>query len=117
MLLAGYTTSAIMEKMRDALDRAELPPLEAGAMSYMMAKGSYLTDVGGHNGPHLMFFAPIGDPAVWGAGLSGSPVGFAPYWLRNVRANQEVNGLAPVTVFTVSVPRWSDGTLALSHMH
>lgn len=117
MLLAGHTTSDVFERMRGALSSAELPPLEAGAMSYMMAKGSYLTDAGSHNGPHLMFFAPIGDPAAWGAGLSGSPVGFAPYWLRNVSANEEVNGLAPITVFAVSVPEWSDGTAALSHMH
>jgi hypothetical protein len=34
-------------------------------MSYMMAKSSYLTDNGGHNGPHLMFYAPTKNIAAW----------------------------------------------------
>ena len=117
MLLAGDTSTEVIERMREGFSRAELPPLEAGAMSYMMSRGSYLTDAGNHNGPHLMFFAPVADPAVWGAGLPGSPVGYASYWLRNTTANQQANGLPPVTVFTVSVRQWSDGTAALSHMH
>src|SRR6185437_1047508 len=86
MLLAGHTRAEVIERIREALSKAELPPLEAGAMSYMMSKGSYLTDAGDHNGPHVMFFVAVADPAVWGAGLPGSPVGFAPYWLSNGKA-------------------------------
>jgi hypothetical protein len=49
--------------------KQELPPLEPGAMSYMMSKEQYLTD--GHNNwiAHLMFYRPLMDGAVWGADL------------------------------------------------
>lgn len=117
MLLAGHTRAEVLGAIREALSKSELPPLEAGAMSYMMSKGSYLTDTGAHNGPHLMFFIAIADPTVWGAGLPGSPVGSAPYWSRNGEASQDAAGLPPVNIFTVSVREWSDGTPAASHMH
>lgn len=119
MFLAGRTRAEIIAAIREALGRAELPPLEPGAMSYMMSKGSYLTDAGGHNGPHLMFFMPVAQPAVWGADMPGSPVASVGYWFGfgNGRASQEAEGLPPVRVFTVSVGKWSDGTVAASHMH
>lgn len=117
MLLAGHTRVEVLGAIRAALSKAELPPLETGAMCYMMSKGSYLTDAGAHNGPHLMFFIGVADPSVWGAGLPGSPVGYAPYWSRNGEASQDTNGLPPVNIFTVSVRKWSDGTPAASHMH
>lgn len=119
MLLAGRTRAEVVAAIREALGTAELPPLEPGAMSYMMSKGSYLTDAGSHNGPHLMFFMPVAAAAVWGADLPGSPVASAPYWFGSGTggASQEAEGLPPVRVFTVSVRKWSDGTAAASHMH
>lgn len=119
MLLAGHSRAEVVARIREVLGKAQMPPLEPGAMSYMMSKGSYLTDADGHNGPHLMFFVPVTEPAVWGAGLPGSPVGSAPYWFGfgGGSAEQEAAGLPPVRVFTVSVRTWSDGTTALAHMH
>lgn len=119
MLLAGHTRAEVIAKIRAALGSGKLPSLEPGAMSYMMAKGSYLTDAGGHNGPHLMFFMPLAEAAVWGADLPGSPVASAPYWFGfgNGLPGREANGLPPVRVFTVAVRNWSDGTAAHHHMH
>lgn len=117
MLLAGHTPAEVLAAIRDALGKAQLPPLEMGAMSYMMSKDSYLTDAGTHNGPHLMFFIAIADVSVWGAGLPGSPVGAAPYWSFNGNASAKTRGLAPMNVFTVSVRNWSDGTPAAHHIH
>jgi hypothetical protein len=71
-------------------------------MSYMMAKGSYLTDDDDHNVAHLMFYTPAIDPASWGADVSNSPV----------MLNPQFKGTEPIDVFIVPVGRWSDGTAA-----
>jgi hypothetical protein len=63
-----------------AIDKKELPALEPGTVSYMMSKGSYLTDEGGHNGRHLMFYETAKDGAAWGANLRNSPVLSVNYW-------------------------------------
>ena len=118
MLLAGDSRVEVIDRIREALGKGELPPLEPGAMSYMMSKASYLTDSAGHNCPHLMFFMPVADGVTWGAGLPGSPVSSVPYWLfGNGGVSQEASGLPPVRIFTVGVPKWSDGTVASCHMH
>jgi hypothetical protein len=83
-----------------ALDSKELPPLEVGAMCYMMSKQGYLNDRDGHWHPHLMFFVPLTAPAGWGAGLPDSPV---------LGAEDKEDRL---TVFLIPVGRWSDGTVA-----
>jgi len=115
MLLAGHTPAEVLAAIRERLGRAELPPLEMGAMSYMMSKDSYLTDAGAHNGPHVMFFIAVGDVSVWGAGAPGSPVGATPYWSFKGEASLET-GVPPINVFTVGVRNWSDGTPATHHM-
>lgn len=115
MVLAGRTKTDIVEKIRAALNKREVPALEPGAMSYMMSKGSYLTDEDDHNGPHLMFYMPLADAAAWGAGVPGSPVGSGPYWFVSEKTNQELNGLPLIRVFTVEVGKWSDGTVAHEH--
>lgn len=112
MVLAGRSVPEIAEALEAALRRGEVPALEAGAMSYMMGKGSYLTDEGDHNMPHLMFFIPLGEAAAWGSGVAGSPVGSAPYWFFSERTAARYPGLPPMRIFTVSVARWSDGTAA-----
>ncbi|MGH7869680.1 MAG: hypothetical protein ACREP9_19140 [Candidatus Dormibacteraceae bacterium] len=119
MLLAGHTRAEVIAAIREALGKSDLPPLEPGAMSYMMSKDSYLTDADGHNGPHLMFFMPVAEGVVWGADLPGSPVASVPYWFGFGKgpASQEASGLPPVRVFTVAVRKWSDGTPAAGHMH
>ena len=102
MVLSGRTKAEIIEGNRAAFEKGELPPLEPGAMSYMMSKGAYLTDQGDHNLAHLMFYAPPLDGKAWGADLPKSPV----------MLNPQFKGVQPIAVFVVSVGSWSDGTPA-----
>ncbi len=102
MVLAGRTKAEIIAGNKAAFEKGELPALEPGAMSYMMSKAAYLTDNGGHNLAHLMFYAPPLDGKAWGADLPKSPVAL----------NPQFKGVQPIDVFVVSVGRWSDGTAA-----
>ncbi|MGA3211445.1 MAG: hypothetical protein ABSD20_09055 [Terriglobales bacterium] len=104
MVLAGKSKAQIIDALKAAYERKELPPLEPGAMSYMMSKQQYLTDEGDHHWmAHLMFYTPLMDGAVWGADLPGSPV----------MLNPQFNGAPePIDVFMVPTGRWSDGTPA-----
>ena len=102
MVLAGRTETEIIEGNKAAFEKGELPPLEPGAMSYMMSKGGYLTDRGDHNLAHLMFYAPALDGKDWGADLPKSPV----------MLNPQFKGSEPIDVFVVPVGTWSDGTAA-----
>ena len=117
LALAGDSTAEAMDKIRAALRQGALPALEPGAMSYMMAKGSYLTDEGGHNGPHVMFYVPVADPADWGANLPGSPVGSGPFWFFSASESRKYQDLPKIRVFTVNVANWSDGTPGPEHHH
>ena len=101
LVLSGLTKAQLIESIRAAVTRGELPPLEPGAMSYMMSKQQYLGDAAGHFAPHLMFYVPRTDPTTWGADLPGSPV----MQLPQVRDAPE-----PITAFLVPVGKWSDGT-------
>jgi hypothetical protein len=102
MMLAGRTKAEIIEGNKAASEKGELPPLEPGAMSYMMSKGAYLTDNDDHNVAHLMFYAPPLDGKAWGADLPKSPV----------MLNPQFKGAQPIDVFTIPVGRWSDGSAA-----
>jgi hypothetical protein len=102
MVLAGRTKSEIIDGNKAAFEKGELPPLEPGAMSYMMSKQAYLTDDGDHNLAHLMFYVPPMAGTVWGADLPKSPV----------MLNPQFKGLQPIDVFVVPVGRWSDGAPA-----
>ena len=102
MALAGQTRDQIMEGTKKAFENGKLPPLEPGAMAYMMSKGAYLTDADDHNVAHLMFYMSSLGGAVWGADLPNSPV----------MLNQQFKGAQPIDVFIVPVGRWSDGTAA-----
>jgi hypothetical protein len=102
-VLAGLSKAQIMDNLKAALDRKELPALEPGAMSYMMSKQAYLTDRDGHNMAHLMIYVPLTDSAAWGADLPGSPVMFG---------GQFQGAPEPITVFLVPVEKWSDGSAA-----
>jgi len=98
LILAGRTKDQMIEAIKAAIDKKELPAMETGAMSYMMSKQGYLSDRGGHWHPHLMFFTTPTDPAAWGADLPGSPVlAFKDTWEN-------------LTVFLIPVRQWSDGT-------
>jgi hypothetical protein len=99
-LLAGRSKDQIFEDLKAALDKKELPPMEPGAMCYMMSKQGHLSDRDGHWHPHLMFFIPRVDPATWGANLQSSPV----------LGVEDVQGR--LTIFLIPVAKWSDGTAA-----
>jgi hypothetical protein len=101
MVLAGQSKTQIFEGMK-TLVKQGLPPLEPGAMAYMMSKEQYLTDGAHHNWiSHLMFYTPLMDSAVWGADLSHSPVMLNP---------QFKGAPEPIDDFMVPAGWWSDGT-------
>ena len=102
MVLAGRTKAEIIAGNKAAFEKGELPPLEPGAMSYMMSKAAYLTDNDDHNLAHLMFYVPPLDGKAWGADLPKSPV----------MLNPQFQGVQPIDVFVVPVGRWSDGSAA-----
>src|ERR1700748_1002837 len=102
MALAGRTKAEIIVGNKAAFEKGKLPPLEPGAMSYMMSKSAYLTDSDDHNLVHLMFYAPLLDGKSWGADLPNSPV----------MLNPQFKGAQPIDVFVVPVGKWSDGSAA-----
>jgi hypothetical protein len=103
MILAGQSQAQIIEGIK-AFIKQKLPPLEPGAMSYMMSKDQYLNDGSRHNWiAHLMIYTPLMDSAVWGADLPHSPVMLNPQFQGHPE---------PIDVFMVPTGRWSDGTPA-----
>jgi hypothetical protein len=99
LILAGRSKDQMFAAIQAAIDKKKLPAQESGAMCYMMSKQGYLSDRDGRWHPHLMFFVPLTEPAVWGAGLPGSPV---------VAAFTDTP--ERLTVFLIPVAKWSDGT-------
>jgi hypothetical protein len=98
LALKRRTKAQIAEALAAAVARKELPAMEPGAMCYMLSKQGYGGDSTDHWPPHLMFFYPEMDPAVWGANLPGSPV------LAIKDTEQHT------TSFAITVRQWSDGT-------
>ncbi len=101
LVLAGLTKPQMLSSIKAAVAKKGLPTPEAGAMSMMLSKESYLNDKVGHWYPHLMFHIPKANPASWGANLDGSPVVLDPRFVPE-----------PETIFLVPVGKWSDGTAA-----
>jgi hypothetical protein len=99
-ILASRSKAQMAEAIKAAFGRKELSTPENGAMCYMMSKQGYLSDRDGHWHPHLMFFLPLTDPAVWGAGPPGSPV----LGVQSI--------LDRLTLFLIPIGQWSDGTAA-----
>lgn len=114
LLLAGHSKVEVIAAIKAAFEKKELPALEPGAVSYRMAKSSYLTDNGDHNGPHLMFYAPSKDDAAWGANIPNSPVMSVNYWYLSEQSYPQLQSFPPIAVFLVVVDKWSDGTPAPS---
>src|SRR5579863_8733811 len=102
LVLAGMSKEQVIEGIK-AFDAKGLPPLEPGAMCYMMSTQGYLNDSAGHWVPHLMFYVPLTDPKSWGANLPGSPVMLNP---------QFQGAPEPITELMIPVLTWSDGTPA-----
>jgi hypothetical protein len=97
LVFAGKTKEQLPTELKAAFDAKEIPAIESGAMGYMMSKHGYLSDRDGHWHPHIMFYVPPGDAAVWGAGLPGSPI---------FGASDPVDR---VSIFFMPVNKWSDG--------
>jgi hypothetical protein len=106
--LAGQTKEEIHESMKAAIAKRELPPVEPGAMIYMLSKQQRISDSAGHWHPHLMFYVPLGEAKTWGADAPDSPIFVTPRF----------NGAPePLTELVIVVPEWSDGTPADDHAH
>ena len=100
LTLAGRTLTQVNDALVAAVEKKELPPMEPGAMCYMMGKEGYGGDVAPHWPAHLMFFYSDVDPAIWGANLAGSPV------------IAVVDPQEHLTQFVIPTQRWADGTEA-----
>lgn len=100
LVLSGQNRTQMFAAIEDALNTRKLPPIETGAMCYMLSKQGYLSGAENHWRPHLMFFLPLTQPSEWGANLTGSPV-------MGTADPQD-----HFTIFVVPVARWSDGSLA-----
>jgi hypothetical protein len=98
LVLKGNTKAQMFDAVEDAIEKKELPTLEAGAMAYMMSKQQYLSDDVKQWHPHLMFFSSLTDPGEWGANLPHSPV---------IAIKDSIERS---TTFLVPIRRWSDGT-------
>ena len=98
LALAGRTLAQLNEAMADAVAKKQLPPMEPGAMCYMMGKQGYGGDSAPHWPAHLMFFFSDTDPATWGANLPGSPV---------IAVADPAEHL---TQFVIPTHQWADGT-------
>jgi len=105
LALAGLTKAQIQQRTDAAVAAKQLPPPEAGSMSYMMSKDGYLQDGQGPWMPHVMMHVPkeysAKNGASWGADMHGSPI---------VYDSQHTVSPEPETVFFIPVARWSDGT-------
>jgi hypothetical protein len=108
MILAGLSKTQIIDRLKEAIERKEVPALELGAMCFMMSREANLGDSQGHWHPHLMFYGPRSDGADWGSDLPGSPVMLNPQFQTSPE---------PLATFMVAVDRWSDGTSAPIHGH
>jgi hypothetical protein len=102
LVLSGMSKDQIIAGIK-AFDAKGLPPVESGAMSYMMSVQGYLNDSAGNWVPHLMFYVPLTDPKSLGADLPGSPVMLNP---------QFAGAPEPITEYMIPVAAWSDGTAA-----
>lgn len=101
MVLAGESKAQIFEGMK-AFVKQGMPPLEAGAMAYMMSKEQHLND-GAHPNwiGHLMLYTPFIDSSAWGADMPRTPVMLNPQFHGDPE---------PIDVFMVPAGWWSDGT-------
>jgi hypothetical protein len=98
VIFASRSKDQMAEAIKAAFDRKELSTPEPGAMCYMMSKQGYLNDRAGHWHPHLMFFLPLTDLAVWGAGPPDAPV------------LGDTDALDRFTLFLIPIGQWSDGS-------
>ena len=100
-VLAGQGREQMVQRARAEFAAHHFTGPEPGAMTFMLSKRGYVSDsAAGPWLPHLMFFVPHGQSALYGAGLPGSPI-FGP------RSNEY-----EPTIVLVPVRFWSDGSPA-----
>ena len=116
MALAGDSEKQRIADIQAAFAKKEIPPLEPGAMGYMMSKDSYLSDNAPHDLSHVMFFVPTRKTdSEWGGWLPHVPLGSFSYWFPNPgHENPLDRELPPLRILIIAVPRWSDGTSVLA---
>jgi hypothetical protein len=101
--------------IQEAYAKKEIPPLEPGAMSYMMSKDAYLTHLGHtHNLCHVMFFLPMKASGELGDNEPNSPIFSTSMWFPDPdKPDSPLNKeLPPLRTVPIAVPYWSDGTVA-----
>jgi len=103
LVLAHRSKAETSAAIKDGIASHTLPPLEAGAVTYMMSKAQYLNDDARNWVPHLMFYFPRAPRTAWGADLPGVPVMLNPQFQESPEA---------ISVIMVPLSRWSDGTPA-----
>ncbi len=100
-VLAGATREQVIEKTKAAIASHDFKSPEPGAFSFMLSKKGYVSDdADGPWLPHIMFFLPHGQAAVWAANEEDSPV------------VGKDNSAIETTVLYVPVRSWSDGSPA-----
>ena len=103
LVLAGRSKTEMSASIKDGMEKHKLPPLEAGAMTYMLSKQQFLNDHAHNWVPHLMFYFPRGPRTSWGADLPGVPTMLNPQFQESPEA---------ISVIMVPVAHWSDGSAA-----
>jgi hypothetical protein len=103
LVLAGLSKAQISEAIKTAFSKNELPLPESGSMCYMMSKQQNFGPKFGNADPHLMFWFPQSNHMSWGAEFPDTPVDVHQYSPQ------------PITEFSISVSKWSDGTAATEH--
>ena len=92
LVLAGQSKTQIIDRIKTFI-KQELPPLEPGAMAYMLSREQYLTDDGDHNfTAHLMFYTPLMDGRAWGADLPALSRHAESTVRRRSRTNRRIHG-------------------------
>src|SRR5215470_14867979 len=89
-----------------AYAKKEIPPLEPGAMSYMMSKDAYLTHLGHtHNLCHVMFFLPT-KAGELGDNDPNSPISSTSIWFPDPdKPDSPLNKeLSPLRTVPIAVP-------------
>jgi hypothetical protein len=100
-VLSGASRQELIERTRSAFANHTFKNPEAGAVSYMLSKGGYVSDdAAGPWLPHMMFYVPRGQAPVWGADAEGSPI--------SGHGGSDIES----TVLVIPVRRWSDGSPA-----
>ena len=112
MALARDSEKERIAGIQAAFAKKELPPLEPGAMGYMMSKESYLSDIPPANISHVMFFLPTRKvDSEWGGLLAYVPLGTTSFWFSDPgHEYPQAQELPPLRLMFIAVPNWSDGT-------